>query len=191
MMPILTMRMALEARLQQARQSAKSKCFFNGVRATRIDHRESHGGIAAAASHPMNSDSEQTSRDDGSANKYSQKQSNSEPPSNASERQRKSLSVAAVTGGAQQDINEEDLIANTSRGHESPINVDDSNDSSEEARPYQAGNWEKNLRTSVSIVKARDIVFSTVKTQSLVSFRSGCFPNTASTFVWSEVNLLF
>jgi hypothetical protein len=55
------------------------------------DHRKSHEGIAAAAaaaaSHPIDSDSEQTSRDDGSANKYSQKLSISKPPSNASGRQ--------------------------------------------------------------------------------------------------------
>jgi hypothetical protein len=42
-----------------------------------VDHDESHEGIAAAASHPMYSDSEQTSRDDGSANKRSQKRSTS------------------------------------------------------------------------------------------------------------------
>jgi hypothetical protein len=50
------------------------------------DHRESHKGLpaAAAASHPMNSDSEQTSPDDGSTNEHSQKRSTSEPPSNAS-----------------------------------------------------------------------------------------------------------
>jgi hypothetical protein len=43
------------------------------------DHRESHEGIAAAtaASHPINSDSEQTSRNDGSANKHSKKLSTS------------------------------------------------------------------------------------------------------------------
>jgi hypothetical protein len=54
-----------------------------------LDHRESHEGItaAAAASYPMNSDSEQTSRDNGSANMHSQKPSTSEPPSNASGRQ--------------------------------------------------------------------------------------------------------
>jgi hypothetical protein len=43
-------------------------------------HRESHEGITAAAtaSHPMNSDSEQASGDDGSTNKHSQKLSTSE-----------------------------------------------------------------------------------------------------------------
>jgi hypothetical protein len=51
------------------------------------DHRESHEGIAAAASQPMNSDSEQTSRDDGSANKHSQEPSTSKPSSNAAGRQ--------------------------------------------------------------------------------------------------------
>jgi hypothetical protein len=38
-----------------------------------VDHDESHEGIAAAATPPMNSDLKQTSRDDGSANKHSQK----------------------------------------------------------------------------------------------------------------------
>jgi hypothetical protein len=53
------------------------------------DHRESHEGIAPAASHPMNSDSEQTNRDVSSTNMRSQKLSISKPPSNASGRQRK------------------------------------------------------------------------------------------------------
>jgi hypothetical protein len=55
------------------------------------DHRESQEGIAlaAAASHPMNSDSEQTSRKDGSANKHSKELSTSKPPSNASWQQRR------------------------------------------------------------------------------------------------------
>jgi hypothetical protein len=48
------------------------------------DHREFNDGIAA--SHPMNSDSDQTSRDDGSTEYYSQKLSTSKPPSNASGR---------------------------------------------------------------------------------------------------------
>jgi hypothetical protein len=51
------------------------------------DHRESHEGIAAAASQPMNSDSEQTSRNYGPANKHSRKLSTSKPASNASGRQ--------------------------------------------------------------------------------------------------------
>jgi transposase-like protein len=53
------------------------------------DHSESHEGIAAvaAASHPMNSDSEQTSRNDGCANDHSVKLSTSKPSSNASGRQ--------------------------------------------------------------------------------------------------------
>jgi hypothetical protein len=50
------------------------------------DHRESHEGLTAAASHSMISDSEQTSRDDGSANKHSQQLSPSELPSSASGR---------------------------------------------------------------------------------------------------------
>jgi hypothetical protein len=48
---------------------------------------ESHKGIDSAPSHPMNSDSEQTSQNDGSANEYSKKLSTSNPPSNASGRQ--------------------------------------------------------------------------------------------------------
>jgi hypothetical protein len=54
-----------------------------------VDHRESHEGIAAAVSvsHPMTLDSELTSRNDESADKYSQKQSTSKAPSNASRRQ--------------------------------------------------------------------------------------------------------
>jgi hypothetical protein len=52
------------------------------------DHRESHKGVAAAAvaaaSHPMDSDSEQTNRNDRSADKRSQKVPTSKPPSKAS-----------------------------------------------------------------------------------------------------------
>jgi hypothetical protein len=53
------------------------------------DHRESHEGIAAAAaaSHPMNSGPEQTSRNDGSTNTNSQKIQKSKSQSNASVRQ--------------------------------------------------------------------------------------------------------
>jgi hypothetical protein len=40
-----------------------------------VDHDESHEGIAAAASHPMNSDMKQSSRNDGSANKHPQSRS--------------------------------------------------------------------------------------------------------------------
>jgi hypothetical protein len=78
-----------------------------------VDHYEFHEGIAAAASHPMNSDSKPTSRDDGSATYNSLKRSTSKPPPNASGRQRESLSVVAVAGGTQQVINE-DLAANIS-----------------------------------------------------------------------------
>jgi hypothetical protein len=60
------------------------------------DHSESHEGIAAIASHPMDSDSEETSRDDGSTNTHSQKLSTSRPPLNASRRQ-----CAGVTGMTQ------------------------------------------------------------------------------------------
>jgi hypothetical protein len=53
------------------------------------DRRESHDvfATAAAASHPMNADSEQTSRDDGSVHKNSWKPSTSKPASIASGRQ--------------------------------------------------------------------------------------------------------
>jgi hypothetical protein len=50
-------------------------------------HSAYHEGIPAAASQPMNSDSKQTSRDDGSPIKHSQKLSNSKPSSNTSGRQ--------------------------------------------------------------------------------------------------------
>jgi hypothetical protein len=99
--------------------AAEVEMFLKGVRATEIDvggedaqvtdRRESRDGIAAAASHPINADSEQRSRDDG---KHSQKVSNSKQPSSALGWQRESLSAAAVAGGTQQEINEEDLIAN-------------------------------------------------------------------------------
>jgi hypothetical protein len=115
------------------------------------NHREFHEGIASAAtaSHPMNSNSEQTSRDDGSTNKHSQKRSTSKPPSNASGWQRESMSAAAVTGGTtQQIVKEEDITANTSLGRESPIDIYDSDDSSEEkdALPYQATDWSKKFK---------------------------------------------
>jgi hypothetical protein len=42
-----------------------------------VDHDEPHEVIAAAVSYPMNSDPEQTNRDDGSANKHSQNRSTS------------------------------------------------------------------------------------------------------------------
>jgi hypothetical protein len=52
------------------------------------DHCKSHKGLAevAAASHPMNSDSKQTNRDDGSAKKHSQKISTSKAPPKTSGR---------------------------------------------------------------------------------------------------------
>jgi hypothetical protein len=86
---------------RSANNDAAGKCaqILKGLRATEIDvgneaqvahHRESHEGIAAAAaSHPMNSDSEQTNRGDGSANKHSQKIWSSKPPSNSSGKQRR------------------------------------------------------------------------------------------------------
>ena len=101
------------------------------------DHRESREGVAAAAYHLMISDSGQASRDeDGSTNTHFQKASTSKPPSNASVRQRESLSAAAVAGRTQQVINEEVLTAsNTSSiGRESPIGIDDNDDVSEETQ---------------------------------------------------------
>jgi predicted chitinase len=57
--------------------------------AQEVDHRESHEGIDAAASQPMNSDSEEISRNHGSTKKRSKKRSASKPPSNAAGRQMK------------------------------------------------------------------------------------------------------
>jgi hypothetical protein len=51
------------------------------------EHHESHEGIAAAVSHPMSLDSQQTRGHEGSAGKHSQKLLTFEPPSNASGRQ--------------------------------------------------------------------------------------------------------
>jgi hypothetical protein len=57
------------------------------------NHSESHEGIAAliaaSSSEPINSKPEQTSQDDRSANKHSQRRSTSIPPPNASGRQRR------------------------------------------------------------------------------------------------------
>ncbi len=66
-------------------QSTEKDVGSEDAQAQVADHRESYEGIAAAAaaSHPMNSDSEQTSRNGGSANTNSQKLPNSKPPSNA------------------------------------------------------------------------------------------------------------
>jgi hypothetical protein len=80
---------------RSAKNDAECLQIRKGVEATKVgsegaqvaDHRESHKSIASAATHPMNSDSEQTSRNDGSANKHSQKLSTSQPPSNAPGRQ--------------------------------------------------------------------------------------------------------
>jgi hypothetical protein len=47
-----------------------------------VGHRESHKSIAAAETHPIDSDSNQKSRDDGFANEHSQKRLNSKHPSN-------------------------------------------------------------------------------------------------------------
>jgi hypothetical protein len=49
-----------------------------------VDHRVSHEGNAAAASHPMNVDSKQANENDVSANEHSNKQATSKSPSKAS-----------------------------------------------------------------------------------------------------------
>jgi hypothetical protein len=103
-----------------------------------VDHYESHEGIDAAASRPINLDSEQTSRDDGSANKHPESRSTTKPPPNASGWQRESLSAVAVAGGTQQVVNEEDITANTNFGRESPIGIADIKGSS-------ACTWEDRL----------------------------------------------
>jgi hypothetical protein len=74
------------------RNDAAGPCLqtLEGVEATEKSagsEGESHKGIASAPSHSMNSDSEQTSQNDGSANEYSKKLSTSNPPSNGSGRQ--------------------------------------------------------------------------------------------------------
>jgi hypothetical protein len=107
------------------------------------DHRESHEGVAAAASRPVNSDSEQTSRNDGSTNKHSHKLPASKPPLYASGHQRKNLPVAAVAGEAQQAVNEEDFTTNSSLDRDLPINIKDRDGASEESLPYQAVDWAK------------------------------------------------
>jgi hypothetical protein len=52
-----------------------------------LEHHEAHEGLAAAASHPMTLDTELTSRNDESTNKYSQKQSTLKLPSKSSGQQ--------------------------------------------------------------------------------------------------------
>jgi hypothetical protein len=56
-----------------------------GAEETALLHADAD--LMTAVSHPTNSDSEQTSRDDGSANRRSQRLSTSKPPSKASGRQ--------------------------------------------------------------------------------------------------------
>jgi hypothetical protein len=72
---------------RSAKNDTAGKATVKDVGSEEADPRESHEGIAVAASHPMNSDSEQTSQDDGSGNKYSHKLSTSKPLSNVSRRQ--------------------------------------------------------------------------------------------------------
>jgi hypothetical protein len=85
--------------ISSSNNDAAGKCaqIVKGVEATEQDvgsedtqvqdHNEYHEGIPAAASQPMNSDSEHTSRDDGSPIKHSQKLLPSQPSSNTSGRQ--------------------------------------------------------------------------------------------------------
>jgi hypothetical protein len=85
--------------IPSSKNDAEGKCaqILLGVEATEQDvgsedtqvpyHSEYHEGIPAAASQPMNSDSKQTSRDDGSPIKHSKKLSASKPSSNTSGRQ--------------------------------------------------------------------------------------------------------
>jgi hypothetical protein len=129
----------------------KSAHILVGVEATEFDAGSEDAQVANHRE-SMNSVSEQTSRDDGSANKHSQKLATSESTSSATGRQVESVSVAAVAvaGGTQQAINEEDF-------------TDDSDGCSEEALPYQEGDWAKIFKNSVSIVNARDSVFSVVE----------------------------
>jgi hypothetical protein len=117
-----------------------------------------------------------TEKDVGSEDAQVVDHDESKPPPNATGRQRESLSAAAVVRGTLQVIYEEDLTANT-------ISIADITDSCEEALRYQAGDSEKHFKNSMSLVKARDDVFSVVKTQSMLSFRSGCVPNATSTDV--------
>jgi hypothetical protein len=94
-------------------------------------------------------------RHDEFANKYSQKLLTAAPSSNASGRQRESMSAAAVAEEAQQVTNEEDLTANTSFGRESPISIDDSDDSSEEALSHKAEGWAKKFQELCEYSKSK------------------------------------
>jgi arsenate reductase-like glutaredoxin family protein len=63
----------------------KNKAVVRGIGSKYVQvvgHRESHKSIAAAETHPIDSDSNQKSRDDGFANEHSQKRLNSKHPSN-------------------------------------------------------------------------------------------------------------
>jgi hypothetical protein len=63
------------------KNDAAGKCAQIGSDDAQVaDHPESHEGIAAAASHPMNSDVKHTSPDDESKNKFSQNASTSKAP---------------------------------------------------------------------------------------------------------------
>jgi hypothetical protein len=113
------------------------------------EDRESHKGIAAAASQLMNSDLQQTSRDDdGSTNTHSQKLSTSKPPSNASGWKRERPSATAVAGRTQQVINDKDFTVNITSGigRKSSLGMDDTETFFEERLQYQSGDWTKNFK---------------------------------------------
>jgi hypothetical protein len=86
--------------ISSVKNDAAGNCaiMLKGVKATEreagsvdaqvTDHSESNESIpAAAATHPINSDSEQSSRDDDSTEKHTQRLSTSKPPTKASGRQ--------------------------------------------------------------------------------------------------------
>jgi hypothetical protein len=68
----------------------------------------------------------------------------------------------------------------------------DSDDSSEKALPYQGGEWAEKFKELYGYRQCREhCSFRDEDPKSMLSFRSGCFHNAASTGVWSEVNVPF
>jgi hypothetical protein len=134
----------VEERQPSGKKNAMGNCakIRKGVHVTKKDvgsedaqvthHRESQEGIAAvaAASHPMNLDSQQTSRDKRYAKKRYQKASRSKSPSNALGQRETSMSSEEAHP----------------IGRESRTGIDDSDYSSEEELPYQAGNCAKKFK---------------------------------------------
>jgi hypothetical protein len=86
-------RLDLADQVEVSAHNRKRRRVLNNKRFVKNGSEDAHAAdhkdiaAAAAASHQMNSDSEQTSRDDGSTNMRSQKVSTSKPQSNASGRQ--------------------------------------------------------------------------------------------------------